>query len=99
MEQYPAVRGMAKPLFFWSHRELEGGQGSNEGRSKFNNHEVEAAVALARCATCSTSYICMWSFSKFKTGAYIDLCTPNIHAGRMNGSKKDYFSVWQSLSA
>lgn len=59
VEQYPAVRGMAKPLFFWSHRELEGGQGSNEGRSKFNNHEVEAAVALARCATCSTSYICI----------------------------------------
>lgn len=49
MQQYPAVKGLAKPLFFWTHRELEGGQGSTEGRSKFNTYEVDAAVALARC--------------------------------------------------
>ena len=48
--RYPAVQGMAKPLFFWSHRHTEGGQGSDEGRSKFNTHEIDAAVPLARYA-------------------------------------------------
>jgi hypothetical protein len=48
VQQYPAVRGMVQPLFFWAHSELEGGQGMDEGRSKFNSYEVDGAVALAR---------------------------------------------------
>jgi hypothetical protein len=55
VQQYPAVKGMAQPLFFWTHKELEGGQGSGEGRSKFNNYEIDAAVALARCVRVATA--------------------------------------------
>ncbi|KAF6248733.1 AAA domain-containing protein [Scenedesmus sp. NREL 46B-D3] len=43
----PPVRGMAKPLFMLAHSVPEGGQGGDEGRSKFNRHEVELAVGLA----------------------------------------------------
>jgi hypothetical protein len=45
---YPPVRGMAKPLFMLAHSVPEGGQGGDEGRSKFNMHEVDLAVMLAR---------------------------------------------------
>lgn len=48
MQQYPQVKGMSKSLFFWSHDHGEGGQGFDEGRSKYNAYEVDAAVALAR---------------------------------------------------
>lgn len=45
---YPAVRGMAQPLFMLDHSVPEGGQGADDSRSKFNCHEVDLAVGLAR---------------------------------------------------
>ncbi|WIA41120.1 hypothetical protein OEZ86_004748 [Tetradesmus obliquus] len=44
---YPAVRGMAQPLFMLAHSVPEGGQGADDSRSKFNCHEVDLAVGLA----------------------------------------------------
>lgn len=45
--QYPAVKGMVKPLFMLNHSIPEGGQDADSGQSKFNRHEVEWAVGLA----------------------------------------------------
>lgn len=45
---YPHVKGMTKDLFFWDHDVKEGG--TDQGKSRFNEHEVQACVGLARWA-------------------------------------------------
>lgn len=46
VSSYPPVQGMVHNLYFWDHDHKEGGQ--EESRSKFNTHEVEGCVGLAR---------------------------------------------------
>lgn len=44
--EYPHVKGMVKDLFFWDHDIKEGG--TDQSKSRYNTHEVDACVALAR---------------------------------------------------
>jgi hypothetical protein len=37
---------MMQDLFFWDHDVMEGG--TDQGKSRFNEHEVQACVGLAR---------------------------------------------------
>lgn len=46
MTEYPGVKGMQQPLFFWRHDHLEGGDGDN--KSKFNKEEARMAAKLAK---------------------------------------------------
>lgn len=43
---YLHVKGMARDLFFWDHNHKEGG--TDQGKSRFNDYEVQACLGLAR---------------------------------------------------
>lgn len=40
------MKGMVHDLFFWDHGHKEGG--TDQSKSRFNEHEVQACIGLAR---------------------------------------------------